>query len=101
MHTMDEPLTKDHFTPHVGKLVRIVGTRHALGLDHVEGDGKIPAGWPRAPFIVVFRGPPGRDSLLPEGSYDCDVEGGPTFNLYIMPIHTPALDRQEYQAAFN
>jgi hypothetical protein len=98
---MDDTLTLDHFKPHVGKLVHLAGTRQALVLDRVEGDGKIPQGWPRAPFLVIFRGPPGRDVLVPEGSYDCEIENGPKLNLYLMPIYTPSRERQEYQSAFN
>jgi hypothetical protein len=30
-----------------------------------------------------------------------EVEGGPSFTLYVIPVHTPARDRQDYQAAFN
>lgn len=98
---MTELLTRDHFTPHVGKLVRFAGTPHALILDRVEGDDVVPAGWPRAPFLVIFRGPAGRPALLPEGLYDCEIEDGPIVNLYVMPVHTTTPGRQEYQAAFN
>jgi len=98
---MTEILTKDHFTPHVGKLVRVAGTRQALVLDRVEGDGEVPKGWPRAPFVVVFRGSAGRDALLPEGLYDCEIEDGPSVNLYVIPIHTTVPGRQEYQSVFN
>jgi hypothetical protein len=98
---MTEILTQDHFTPHVGKLVRFAGTRHALVLDRVEGDGKIPEGWPRAPFALFFRGPAGAAALIPEGLYDCEIENGPSVNLYVIPIHTTAPGRQEYQSVFN
>ena len=98
---MTEVLTQDHFAPHVGKLARFVGTRHALVIDRVEGDGRVPDGMARAPFVVIFRGPVGREALLSEGLYDCEIEAGPTVNIYVMPIHTPAPGRQEYQAVFN
>jgi len=39
--------------------------------------------------------------VLREGPYILEVEGGPGFQLYVMPIHTPAQDRQDYQAVFN
>jgi hypothetical protein len=39
--------------------------------------------------------------VLPEGLYTFDVENGPSFELYVMPIHTPARDRQDYQSSFN
>jgi hypothetical protein len=48
---------------------------------------------------LIFRGPAG--DLLREGLYVLEVEGGPSFELYVIPVHTPARDRQDYQAAFN
>jgi hypothetical protein len=53
----------------------------------------------RRPFTLILAGPPG--DLLPEGPYIFEVEGGPAFEFYVMPIHTLARDRQHYQAAFN
>lgn len=96
---MDELLTLEHFTPHVGKLVRFRDTDFAFPIDRIEG-GKPPPGWLRVPFLVIFRGP--RDGrVLPEGFYVCEIEGGPTYDMYVAPIHTPAPGSQEYQAAFN
>ena len=54
---------------------------------------------PREPFLLLLRGPPG--DVLPEGIYDVAIEGGPNFTLHIVPIHTPASDRQDYQVVFN
>ncbi|MEJ1970319.1 MAG: hypothetical protein WDN03_17080 [Rhizomicrobium sp.] len=98
---MEDTFTAEHFRPHIGKLVRFAAIRDPLTIDSVEGGGEPPKGWPRAPFVVIFRGPPGRDALVPEGAYDCEIEGGPTLNIYVMPIHTPAPGRQDYQAAFS
>ena len=53
----------------------------------------------RASFTVLFHGPIG--DVLPEGLYRADIENGPTLEFYIMPIHTVAPGRQEYQAVFN
>jgi hypothetical protein len=39
--------------------------------------------------------------VLPEGFYTLEVEEGPSFDLYVMPIHTPLLGRQDYQVAIN
>jgi hypothetical protein len=67
----------------------------------VEGEpGPPPAGYSRAPFAVIFRGPRGQDHL-PGGIYDCEIEGGPALNLHVSPIHTEQRDRQEYQSVFN
>ena len=98
---MSDQLTADDFLPHVNKTFRIRGGQHAFTLARVEGAGGAPALPPgiRPPFNLIFSGPPG--DVLREGSYTVDVENGPHFDLYIIPIHTPARDRQDYQAAFN
>jgi hypothetical protein len=98
---MSEDLTADHFVPHVNKTFRIRDGRHAFTLSRVDGPASAAslARGIRPPFNLVFSGPPG--DVLQEGLYTVDVENGPHFQLYIIPIHTPARDRQEYQAAFN
>ena len=100
--TMSELLTPDDFSPHVNKVFRVRDGRHGLVLTAVEQRRLEP--WEtemalREPFNLIFRGPP--DDLLPQGLYTLDVEGGPAFELYVIPIHTQARDRQNYQAAFN
>jgi len=98
---MAEFLTIEHFTPHVGKIVRFKGTPHEFPIDRIVGnDGPPPPGWSRTPFLVIFRGPRS-GGAMPEGFYECEIEGGPTYGLYVAPIHTVAPDRQEYQAAFT
>jgi hypothetical protein len=98
---MDKVLTAEDFEPHVGKTFRFKGTRHAFPLDRISRyDKPLPPGLKRRPFILIFRGPKERD-VLPEGLYACDVEGGPSYSFYVMPIFTPQPDRQEYQAVFN
>jgi len=99
---MPEQLKPDHFTPHVKKIFRVKGGRHALTLTEV--DVRRLQDWEaalvaRQPFTLIFAGPAG--DVLPEGLYVFDVEEGPSFELYVMPIHTFARDRQDYQAAFN
>jgi hypothetical protein len=96
-----EILTIEHFKPHSGKTVRFKGTPYAFVLDRVEGDPTPPpAGYDRAPFIVIFRGPSKTD-VMRAGIYDCAIDGGPTYSLHVMPIQTSAPDRQEYQSVFN
>ena len=98
---MSEDLTADHFVPHVDKTFRIRGGRHAFTLSRVDGPAGAASLAPgvRHPFNLIFSGPPG--DVLQEGLYTVDVENGPHFQLYIIPIRTPARDRQDYQAAFN
>ena len=90
-----------HFEPHVGKFFRFKGARHTLALDRVvrESENPLRAG-ERGPFTLIFSGP--RESeVLREGLYDCEIDDGPSFSLYVAPIHTVAPERQEYQAVFN
>jgi len=99
---MSEFLTAEHFRPHLTKTFRVQGGEHAFTLDEVqthpvsEAAAKVVQ---RQPFTLIFNGPPG--NVLSEGMYTFDVDGGSSFELYVMPIHTPARDRQHYQAAFN
>ena len=96
---MSEALRPEDFLPHVDKGFAVKNGRHALVLTSVEVGRAPPRGEFRQPFLLIFRGPPG--DVLPEGMYTFDVEGGPSFELYVMPIHTAARDRQDYQASFN
>ena len=99
---MTDLLTSEHFTPHVDKVFRVKGGRHALTLAQVEArklDDKEASLVQRQPFLLIFRGPPG-DGLR-EGLYTLEVEDGPSFELYVIPIQTPVLGRQDYQVAFN
>jgi hypothetical protein len=96
---MTEPLKAADFLPHVDKTFAVKGGRHGLVLTRVEQPRPGGRGEFRDPFLLIFRGPPG--DVLPEGLYPFEVEGGPPFELYVMPIHTPARDRQDYQSSFN
>lgn len=99
---MTESLTREHFLPHVNKKFRIRGGAHAFTLARIEGPAvAAPAqsGGIREPFNLIFSGPP--KDVLREGLYTVDVDDGPQFELYLIPIHTPERDRQNYQAAFN
>jgi hypothetical protein len=97
---MSDVLTARDFVAHVGKTVTPKGQHRVLTIVSVNTT-KWP-GWDsmqREPFVLILRGPPG--DILPEGSYEAVVEGGPEFTLYITPIHTVARDRQDYQVVFN
>ena len=90
-------LQAEHFEPHVGKRFRFAGAPQVLTLDRVVRE---TGAGPRPPFTLIFHGPHER-APLPEGFYECEVVDGPRFDLYVSPIHTPAPDRQDYQAVFN
>jgi hypothetical protein len=99
---MSEQLMPEHFLPHLKKTFQVRGGRYGVTLAEM----KVPhltqaekASVPRQPFTLIFHGPPG--DVLREGSYMFDLDGGPSFELYVMPIQTFVRDRQDYQAAFN
>ena len=91
-------LQHEDFSPHLNKLFGFEGRHHQLRLASVEvGDAPTPD--QRKPFNLIFQGP--RGDVMPEGLYMAEVEDGARFELYVIPIHTPAPDRQDYQAVFN
>jgi hypothetical protein len=95
-------LSRAVFDPHVTKVFHVKGGHHALTLTRIEA--RQLEHWEtgmrmREPFNLIFRGPPG--DLLKEGLYTLEVEDGPSFDLYVMPIYTPFPTRQDYQASFN
>ncbi|WP_158928464.1 DUF6916 family protein [Acidisphaera sp. S103] len=97
---MDEPLTHEHFSPHVGKRFSFEGHHLTLLLRLAELQPRFAApNAPRVPFTLTFEGPAG--DILPPDQYRAVVPDGPVFELYISPIHTPARDHQDYQAVFN
>jgi len=98
---MAEDLNPEHFTPHIGKAFRVEGGTHALILVRVEQpglDARAEAEY-RQPFTLIFSGPPG--DVLPEGARVLTLDDDTSFSLYVIPIHTPARDRQDYQSVFN
>ena len=54
---------------------------------------------------IIKTGQPNRRTWVEvaalHGFYAAEAESGARFDFYILPIHTPAPDRQEYQAVFN
>jgi hypothetical protein len=88
------------FSQHVGKLFDFDGGRAALRLAVIDvEDNAVAPSAGRTPFTLIFHGPVA--AVLPEGLYSAEVEGGSVVTLYVMPIHTTAVDRQDYQAVFN
>lgn len=95
---MPENVTADHFQPHVDKNFRVPGWPHPMRLTAVERRTAQTRGRQES-FTLIFRGPP--QEIMREGFYTLQLDDGPWFNLYIMPIHTVQRDRQDYQAVFN
>jgi hypothetical protein len=98
---MDEVLQIEHFKSHVGKVFRFKGTPFAIPLARIVSDRRrLPKWAKRRPFLLLFRAPK-QDVYMREGLYECEVEDGPTFTMYVSPIMTPEAQFQDYQAAFN
>ena len=79
------------FAPHEGKVFTARAGGHGLTLRSVTAQA--------CGFILIFTGPAGK--LLPEGLHEFILEDGSACAFYIMPIHTTAPGRQDYQAVFN
>ena len=88
-------LQPSDFEPHIGRPFRFADAVLVLASVTVTPS----PGAARAPFMLIFTGPPG--PVLPEGSYDTRTADGDVINLHIMPVHTQPRDRQDYQVVFN
>ena len=98
---MTDVLRAEHFKSFEGRHFETEGGPEPFTLVEVSM-APANAGLPdeeRPPFTLIFRGPP--SPVLPEGTRTFRVEGGTSFTFHAMPIHTPARDRQDYQAVFN
>jgi hypothetical protein len=97
---MDEPLTHEHFSPHLGKRFSFEGHHLTLLLRSAAPQPQFAMpGVSRVPFTLIFEGPAG--DILPAGYYRAAAPDGPVFELHVAPIHTPARDHQDYQVVFN
>lgn len=92
-------LTETNFTPHVGQEIRFDDGK-TLMLTAVE-IAKPPADEldGRHAFTVLLRGPP--SPVVPEGLHRLSLPDGQSFELYVIPIHTPSRNYQDYQIVFN
>jgi hypothetical protein len=93
-----KPLTVEDFSPHLRRTFSLAGRSEVLTLVSVETGRGSPT-LVRTPFMLIFRGK--RDKILPEGQYRLVAEGGPGFDLYVIPIVTGPGDHQDYQVVFN
>jgi hypothetical protein len=97
---MSRILTVQDCFAHLGETVTPKGQHRALTLVSVDTAGpRGNDGTTRGSFTLILCGPP--DDVLPEGLYDVALANQPDFALYIIPIHTVARDRQNYQVVFN
>jgi hypothetical protein len=97
---MSAPLTHEDFQPHLDREFRFDGQPHVLRLSQIDVKDHPPMpGLDYKAFALIFSGP--RGPAMPEGFYIAEAEGGTRFDLYVIPIHTPAPDRQDYQVVFG
>ena len=90
--------TAETFEACIGQVFTAGDGPHALELIRVERMAN--AGLPgHQPFTLIFQGPPG--AVLAEGVHRFQTAGGQITSFHIMPIHTTARERQDYQAVFN
>jgi hypothetical protein len=92
--------THDDFMPYLEGWFHFEGWHGTLRLTKVDvRSGQQRPGAPHPPFTLIFTGP--RDDILREGTYVARAGDGPGFIFHIIPIHTPAPNRQDYQVVFN
>jgi hypothetical protein len=92
---MTDAMSAETFTPHIGAAVSLLDgpTLTLVAVDRRNSQG------PRAAFSLILRGAPA--PIVPEGMHRLILDGGGSFDLYLIPIHTPSRDHQDYQIVFN
>jgi hypothetical protein len=83
------------FSPYIGKAISL-GDGSTLTLVAVDRH-KSPV--PGGAFTLLLSGAPA--PIVPEGIHRLVLEGGASFELYLIPIHTLSRDHQDYQIVFN
>ena len=92
---MTDAASAETFARYIGKAISLEdGT--TLTLVAVDRP-KSPT--PGGAFTLLLRGAPA--PIAPEGMHRITLEGGASFDLYLIPIHTPSRDHQDYQIVFN
>ncbi len=99
------PITMEEFEPFLGRTFNVKNTDVPVELKLIEIEdstkGRLwPPNLPK-PFLMIFSGPPER--ILLEGLRLLELPGGPTYQLYVIPIltHDPASTGQHYQVVVN
>jgi hypothetical protein len=96
---MTDALNAETFAPHVGEEMSLAnGPRLALVAVNRHSSRR-PDAAPGAAFTLILRGAPA--PIVPEGMHRLTLESGASFDLYLIPIHTPSRDHQDYQIVFN
>lgn len=94
-------LALDTFRGHVDEPFRLVGgddLELALRLAEAEGLGEPYSPGLRAPFSLIFRGPP--EPIMPQGTYRLHHDTLGALELFLVPVQPDAAGTR-YQAIFN
>jgi hypothetical protein len=93
-------LTIESFGGHVGEPFRLAGADGEVDvvLADAQSLGPPPAPEVRAPFSLVFAGPP--QPIFPQGTYRLEHPELPALELFVVPV-TPGADGARYQVIFS
>ena len=96
---MPDTLTEATFRPHVSGAVHLDDGRSLIlvSIDAPDEQQRDPA--QRRPFTLLLRGEP--HPVIAEGMHRLAFGDGTVHALYMIPIHTPSRDHQDYQIVFN
>ena len=96
---MSDAISAETFAPYVGRPALLANgqalTLVAVDLHRSPG----PNAAPETSFSLILRG--AAAPIVSEGLHRLAFEGGASFELYLIPIHTPSRDHQDYQVVFN
>ena len=96
---MTESINAETFKPYVGKPASL-SDGHKLTLAAVHPHkSRAPDASRGEAFSLLLSGAP--SPVAPEGMHRLTFEDGAGFDLYLIPIHTPSRDRQDYQIVFG
>jgi hypothetical protein len=96
---MSETINAETFTPYLGKAASLSNGRTltlvSVDLHKFQRLNAVPGGG----FSLILRGDAA--AIVSEGTYRFAFDDGATFELYLIPVHTPSRDHQDYQIVFN
>jgi hypothetical protein len=96
---MSDAINAETFTGRVGRTASL-SNGQALTLVAVDlHRSPRPDAAPGTSFNLLLRGPAA--PIVSEGLYQLAFDDGASFELYLIPIHTPSRDHQDYQVVFN
>lgn len=96
---MSDAINTETFAPYVGRLASLANGQ-TLSLVTVDPHrSPRPNSPPGTTFSLLLRG--AAAPIVSEGLHRLAFEDGASFELYLIPIHTPSREHQDYQVVFN